>query len=158
MFCCRHVYYRYINTLDMHKMLLWVVLCAPLNITSHCTADHPGLFWVCSMQSRTLLQVRLDSFISRRWKIGCFRGKSRLAFILWQWHFVSILSSVIQSCGFFSEKLNLLHADGSQLQTGSCFWAQPQCTHKLAKASVGTQTQIYFWRKDHILTVHKQNI
>lgn len=145
MCCCRFAYYRYVDKVDMPKVLLWVILYTHLNVRSPYTAGLTGLFClcvVCASINTSAGNIRL-SFISRRWKRRCFRRKSRLAFILWQWYFVPILGSVIQSSGFFSEKLkffNLFQADESQLLTGSHFWAQAECTHMLAKANVGTRT------------------
>lgn len=142
MCCCRFAYCRYVDKVDMPKVLLWVILYTHLNVRSPCTAGLFCLCMLCASINTSAGNIRL-SFISRRWKRRCFRRKSRLAFILWQWYFVPILCSVIQSSGFFSEKLkflNLFRADESQLLTGSHFWAQAECTHMLAKANVGTHT------------------
>lgn len=46
-----------VDTEDMHKGLLWVVLYTHFNIRSPYTVHLTGLFCMCCMQASTLLQV-----------------------------------------------------------------------------------------------------
>lgn len=58
---CRYAYYRYVDTVDTHEVLLWLIFYTHFNVRSRYTADLTGLFCVCCMQASTLLEVTSGS-------------------------------------------------------------------------------------------------
>ena len=111
---CRYAYYRCIDTVDVHKVLLWVILYTHLSIRSPYTAELTGLFSVSCMQASTLLQVTSGSpslpggerHVLSEGKLGLLSSCD--SDILYPYHAVQL--SLLVS---FLKNLNLLQADES---------------------------------------------